>query len=199
MENIKESLKIIIARNIQYYRKQLNLTQLELAEKLDYSDKSVSKWERGESVPDVFTLNKIAEFFNITVTDLLSEKTKKIKPNKGKQLKPLLYVLVTWAVFITAYGLLKMFEFSIKGFELWILFIYPIPISALIFLVYNLVWKKLLYIYISLTVFIWTFSLTIQLTLHFIPPYLFYIITSGLYLFFMYLVFYLLQYRKRKK
>ncbi len=199
MENKRNSLQDNIARNIQYYRKQLNLTQLELAEKLDYSDKSISKWERKEGTPDVFTLNKLAEFFNISVNDLLSDQQKSVEPKLSKQLKPLLYVLVTWAVSITAYGLLKMFKIELSSYPLWLLFVYPIPVSALIYFIYNLVWKKLLYIYLSLTIFIWTLSMSIQLTFHTVPPHLFYIITSALYLLFIYLTFYLLQYRKRKK
>ncbi len=199
MENKRNELQENIAKNIQYYRKQLNLTQLELAEKLDYSDKTISKWERGDGVPDVFTLNKLSEFFNISINDLLSEQTKKIKQESHKQLKPLLYVLVVWAVFVTSYGILKMFNWKLDNYPLWLLFIYPIPLSALIFFIYNLVWKNLFYVYLFLTIFIWTLSVDIQLTFDYLQPSLFYIITSSLYLLFMYLTFYVLQYRKRKK
>ncbi len=199
MENKRELLKNNIAKNIQYYRKQLNLTQLELSEKLDYSDKSISKWERGEGVPDVFTLNKLAEFFNISVNDLLSVEIKKVKRDSHKQLKPLLYVLVVWAVFITAYGLIKLFKVNVSNYDFWLFFIYPIPLSALIFLIYNLVWKNLIYVYLSLTVFIWTLATNLQLSFHYLEAGWFYLITGSLYLLFMYLTFYLLQYRKRKK
>ena len=66
-----EKLKIQIGSNIAFYRKQSGLTQAGLAEKLNYSDKAVSKWERGESIPDVLTLMALAEQFDITVNDLL--------------------------------------------------------------------------------------------------------------------------------
>ena len=59
-------LKNIIASNITYLRKQKKLTQAELAQELNYSDKAVSKWERGESVPDIETLKNIAEMFEVT-------------------------------------------------------------------------------------------------------------------------------------
>ena len=68
-----EKLKKQIGANIASYRKHLGLTQAGLAEKLNYSDKAVSKWERGESVPDVLTLINIAELFEITVNDLLQD------------------------------------------------------------------------------------------------------------------------------
>ena len=66
-----EKLKKQLGANIAAYRKSLGLTQAGLAEKLNYSDKAVSKWERAESVPDVLTLTQLAELFDVTVNDLL--------------------------------------------------------------------------------------------------------------------------------
>ena len=66
-----EKLKQQIGSNIAAYRKRAGLTQAGLAEKLNYSDKAVSKWERGESMPDVTTLVQLAEQFDITVNDLI--------------------------------------------------------------------------------------------------------------------------------
>ena len=59
-----EKLKKQIGANIISYRKRFQMTQAGLAEKLNYSDKAISKWERGESVPDVLTLMQIAEHCN---------------------------------------------------------------------------------------------------------------------------------------
>ena len=66
-------LKQIIAQNIVFLRKQAGMTQLDLAEKLNYSDKAVSKWERGDSVPDIAVLKDIADLFGVTVDYLLKE------------------------------------------------------------------------------------------------------------------------------
>ena len=68
-----ERLRARLGANIVSFRKQQGLTQLGLAEKLNYSDKAVSKWERGESIPDVLTLVQIAELFGVTVNDLLAD------------------------------------------------------------------------------------------------------------------------------
>ena len=68
-----EKLKLQIGTNIASHRKKNGLTQAGLAERLNYSDKAVSKWERGESVPDVITLVQLAEQFEISVEDLLSD------------------------------------------------------------------------------------------------------------------------------
>ena len=66
-----EDLKAIFAENLSALRKKKGWTQLELAERLNYSDKAVSKWERGESLPDVTILKKISQLFEVTVDYLL--------------------------------------------------------------------------------------------------------------------------------
>ena len=72
----EEKLRRNIANNLIHYRKESNLTQLELAEKLQYSDKAISKWERGESVPDIFILHTLADLYSCSVDDFLSERIK---------------------------------------------------------------------------------------------------------------------------
>ena len=60
-----EDLREIIAKNIADLRREQNLTQAELAARLNYSDKAVSKWERGESMPDITVLKEIADLFSV--------------------------------------------------------------------------------------------------------------------------------------
>ena len=71
-----EKLKAILGSNIASYRKQQRLTQAGLADRLNYSDKAVSKWERGESMPDVLTLVQVAELFGVSVDDLVAKLNK---------------------------------------------------------------------------------------------------------------------------
>ena len=66
MENTSE-INLKIAKNLTYYRKRANLTQAELAEKINYSDKSVSKWESGNGIPDVYILLQLARRFGVTL------------------------------------------------------------------------------------------------------------------------------------
>ena len=68
-----QDLKFIIAKNIQKLRQEKGMTQLELAEKLNYSDKTVSKWERGESLPDIVVLKSVADIFQVTLDYLVEE------------------------------------------------------------------------------------------------------------------------------
>lgn len=65
-----------IAENLLFYRKLNGLTQIQLAECLRYSDKSVSKWERGEAVPDIGILYALSEIYGITVSELIGQTSK---------------------------------------------------------------------------------------------------------------------------
>ena len=84
-------VKDCFAQNLIKYRKAMNLTQAELAEKLNYSDKAVSKWERAESVPDIYTIKSIADFFGSKVDVLISEpkpEQKIAEPTPEEKLPP---------------------------------------------------------------------------------------------------------------
>lgn len=70
MENL-DTTNQRIAKNLIRYRKAANLTQAELAQKINYSDKSVSKWESGNGVPDIYILLKLAELYGVSVNDVV--------------------------------------------------------------------------------------------------------------------------------
>ena len=72
-----QDLKFIIAKNIQKLRQEKGMTQVELAEKINYSDKTISKWENGDALPDIETLFLIAEFYGLTIDALCSENLQK--------------------------------------------------------------------------------------------------------------------------
>lgn len=74
---MEKSLGKVIAE----LRKENNMTQMDLAEKMCVTDKAVSKWERDISCPDIKTINKLAEIFNVDINMLLNTKvnTKPIK------------------------------------------------------------------------------------------------------------------------
>ncbi len=78
-----DDLKRIIAKNIVELRKSMNWTQDEFSEKLNYSDKAVSKWERAESIPDVIVLKKIVDLFNVKI-DYLFEPDHKEKEDAAR-------------------------------------------------------------------------------------------------------------------
>ena len=150
---------MIIAENIIQLRKKNKLTQAELAERLNYSDKAISKWERGESVPDVEILKKVAEMFGVTVDYLLTENAQESieKFQLPKQTKSnriavaLLGVCIVWlvATIIYVYGQINL------DTSLWTVFVWAVPLSAVVLLVFNYMWgRKKFEIYIN-TIFAW--------------------------------------------
>jgi len=153
MEDAK--LKRQIGTNIATLRKQCRLTQAGLAEKLNYSDKAVSKWERGESAPDVLTLIHLAELFGVTVNELVSdpdalpqnvgavqramgkavEKTLKRKADKRIILQ--LSSLLVWFVALLIFVILSAFDIH----QSWIAFVYAVPADAIVLLSLRSAWR----------------------------------------------------------
>ena len=129
--------KDIIAKNIISYRKKMGLSQLELAKKLQYSNKNISKWVNGEATPSIFTLKRLAEVFGITVDQLITsedvvEKVEEPKSNRSMFGK-LLWLLLSNAILIVC-ACITIYLFSvlqITGFNKWLLLLYTLPLSAL--------------------------------------------------------------------
>ena len=111
MENDITNQQELLAKNLAYYRKASGLTQLELADKFNYSDKSVSKWERGEGFPDIFVLKSLADFYGITVDDFYQSEHKAVKVSQNKKRKQtylkLLSIGINWLVIVLTFFLLN--------------------------------------------------------------------------------------------
>ncbi len=163
-------IKTIVAHNIAELRKAANMTQLELAEKLNYSDKAVSKWEHGDSIPDVTVLLEIADLFGVTLDFLVRTahtpdeiKKRFVKPRKySRRAIMLLSILCVWFLAVLSFILVSLIWSSAQ--HVWLAFIYAIPVSAVVWLVLNSVWfnRKVNYLIISLLM--WTAILSIHLS-----------------------------------
>lgn len=174
-----EKLKLQIGANIAAYRKRASLTQAGLAERLNYSDKAVSKWERGESVPDVLTLVQLAEQFGVTVNDLLEdpnalpentspmerameqvvEKTLKRKADKGIIL--MLSSLLVWFVALFVFVVLS----SLGVPKSWIAFFYAVPANAVVLLSLRSAWHDFRWNRALITILMWGGLISIHITL----------------------------------
>lgn len=139
-----EELKKIIGKNIQHLRKDRKLTQNEFANELNYTAKAISKWERGESIPEIETLIKIANFFHVTVDYLLHENsiihsneylTEDIK-DKNKYFTMGLAVSIVWiiATIIFVYFMQQTNKFIYQTF-MWAV---PISLCVIAYYVNNL-------------------------------------------------------------
>ena len=163
--NSKEQFNGVVAKNISKYRKYHNLTQASLAEKLNYSDKAIAKWESGESLPEPYVLYQLTQIFGITLNDLLSEKKRaKMPANKVKSIIiPLLAECIVWLVALLAFITISgVFETSVKA---WLCFIVALPITFIVFLVFSCIYKNQLFQFISISGIIWTVLLTLHLFL----------------------------------
>ena len=160
METI-ENLKRIIAKNLTTYRKKAKLTQQELAEKINYSDKSISKWERGEGVPDIYILKKIADLYEITVNDLIGEKVKKtvnVNKKKNRIITCLLSIGLVWLTATVIHSILKVI-FANTELDHFITYIYyyALPISFVILYIFNRIWfKERIISGVSVSLMFWT-------------------------------------------
>lgn len=140
-----DELKAVVASNLIKLRTDAGMTQAELGERLHYSDKSVSKWERAESIPDVFVLKTIAEIFGVTVDQLLDSHDGQEKPRKeSREKEP---YSRTFVVLCSIAGIwtLCVIEFVILwlcGYVHWITFAAAVPLSLTTLLVFNSVWYK---------------------------------------------------------
>ncbi len=151
-----------IARNITRLRLSADMTQKDLAEKLDYSDKAVSKWERAESTPDIDTLTRLADLFGVTLDSLVRDPnadavpvTLEVPPiappippeedglaQKRRDINhgiiTLISVLAVWFIAGLIYVLFLSIAPSLPHY--WLVFVYAVPVSALLWLIFNAVW-----------------------------------------------------------
>ena len=165
-----EDLKEIVANNLIFLRKKIGLTQLELAEKLNYSDKAISKWERGESLPDVETLKNIANLFLVDLDYLTSEhkeEKKKINLNQFKAHNRLIITMLAfmgvWFVATLIFAICKIVLPEANW--LWLIFIVAIPLSFVVLLVFNCIWGYRNLTFVIITLLGWTGIMAIYLCL----------------------------------
>lgn len=152
-------LRNIIGKNLSELRKRNGMTQLELAEKLNYSDKSISKWEHGDSLPSIENIVDICNFYHISLDDLIHEGIESknnidtVKQEKtNKIVVTCLSVLLVWLIATLIYVGIAIF-FSIYY---WLVFLWAFPISCVVLIAFNGVWGKTKYIYPITTFLVWS-------------------------------------------
>lgn len=142
-------LKDIIAQNLAAFRKNSGMTQQQLAEKINYSDKAVSKWERGDGLPDVLVLKQIADLYGITVNDLLIRH--KRLPLTKMRLKTL--VAKRWLVALVSVAAVWLLATLVT--VIWLLvnktaipvakyaYVIALPVTFVLLLIFSCLWSKL--------------------------------------------------------
>ncbi len=152
-----EETRNAISSNIASLRVANKLTQAELAEKLSYSDKAISKWERGDSLPEICVLKQISQMFDVSLDWLTtphkpedSAPPKKPKVSRSMSVT-LLSVAAVWLVVVTAFT-----SAWCVGHIYWQLFVAAVPCTCVALFVCNILWGNHLYGTIITSVFSWS-------------------------------------------
>ena len=174
MEHIEETTVINerIAKNLAYYRKLSGLTQAELAQKINYSDKSVSKWESANGVPDVYVLLKLADLYGVTVHDLVGENIDERKePKKSTKTNSSLIMLLSsglvWLVAIAFFSIMKIIA---PQHAWWLSFLYAAPVTALVVVVLSAVFHRRATNFFSISILVWTGLTSFYVSFQVIAP-----------------------------
>lgn len=166
-------LKLISASNIIKLRTEAGLTQAELGEKLNYSDKTISKWERGEAIPDAYVLTQMAEIFGVTVDYLLSshdawespeqqeEKERKQEEHRySVNMIIAISVLGVWTMALTIFVMLWLFDII-----LWETFVVALPVSILTYMVLICVFRRRRHLQFVIAAFVLSLFILLYFTL----------------------------------
>ena len=182
MEEIKD-MNAVIGSNLLKLRKNMKLTQMEVAEKFNYSDKSISKWEKGESLPSVDVLCELASFYGVSLDDLTKEdytvenqkstdikekkKAKKEKPHTPRMFSTrlmitLLSVGAVWLCATILFVLLNIFT----GIYYFMTFMWAGVASLIVLIVFNGIWGRMRYLFPILSVLLWLLLASLQLQIY---------------------------------
>lgn len=167
-------LKSIIAKNIVTLRQTAKLTQSDLAEQLNYSDKAISKWERAESMPDITVLKAIADLFSVPLDYLVQEDHTDVPVAPAEQAPlpakkrnhwviTLLSILIVWFTMTLIYVTLDMA--ALAHWARFLVFAYAVPVSAIVWLVFNSIWFNPRWNYFIISLMMWSTIACFALTL----------------------------------
>lgn len=165
-----EDVKSIVAKNITELRLLNNMTQVELAKKLNYSDKTISKWERGESTPDIAVLIEIATLFGVSMDYLVGLETPEKEGARSKleqtgyNRRVISYISegIVWILTIFAFILTSLILQETR-FQ-WLYFVYALPVVLILKLVFNTIWFNPRKNYMIISALIWSVLATIHVT-----------------------------------
>jgi DNA-binding XRE family transcriptional regulator len=164
-----ESLEKVFSKNLIKYRNLMGLKQSELAKMINYSDKSISKWERGEGLPDLKATKSLCDIFGITIDEILKENNdheKKIKKtiiNKRNKhfITSLLSTSIVWLIATIVY--VSLLICKVDG-SIWLSFIYAIPISAIVLIVFSSLWGTNLLRFLCVSMLLWGVIISVTLS-----------------------------------
>ena len=156
------TLRKTVGKNISLYRKAHKDTQAVLGQKLNYSDKAVSKWERGESLPDVYVLSLIAELYGVTVGNLIGETKPELQASPYMHL--FVFLFSAALTFLIGTVLIVAFEIADVAFNSWLFLLYAAAVTALLGVIFSSLWWSLRWQMGAWTALVWLGGLSVLLT-----------------------------------
>ncbi|MDY6367105.1 MAG: helix-turn-helix transcriptional regulator [Clostridia bacterium] len=169
--NEKRPIAEIVAENIATLRKNSGLTQTQFAEKINYSDNTVSRWEHGEITPNLETLEQIAELFEVPIEYIIHEHSAEemiadteLKARKMKRLQIMLFLIAAvWFCTIALYFCFMTFA----KINPWVIFVWAVPVSCMPPLIYSEFMNTRIYPFTFITIAVW--SLLAAIYIQFLP------------------------------
>jgi len=160
----EESWKSALAANLSRLRKKHGYTQSGLGELLSYSDKSISKWERGEGVPDVAVLVKLSEMYGVSVDELLGKNVPKAVPTQ-KPMKWYLALLSNVSAIVLGCALIiYLLLVILTDFEnSWLTFMAGLPVLFIALGICFIIWKKRYIAFGAFSLALWCLCVFIHL------------------------------------
>ena len=148
-------IKSILAQKLTAYRKRAGMTQAELAEKLNYSDKSISKWERGDGMPDLLVLCQLADLYDVPLDAFLREGPLQRSQREQRSRHAIITLLsLGLVVFVSAIAFFVCHLAQVRVG--WLSFVYAVPVCMILLVVFSHVWAGTLHQAISVTLLDWT-------------------------------------------
>ena len=148
-------IRTVLAEKMTAYRKRAGLTQAELAEKLNYSDKSISKWERGDGMPDLLVLCKLADLYDVPLDSFLREGPL-VRSQAEQKTRHIIITLISIGLVFFVAAIAFFVCYLAKVNVRWLAFIYAVPVSMILLVVFSHMWSSLLWQALSVTGLVWT-------------------------------------------
>jgi transcriptional regulator with XRE-family HTH domain len=148
-------IRSVLAEKLAAYRKRAGLTQAELAEKLNYSDKSISKWERGDGMPDLLVLCRLADLYDVPLDAFLREGPLVRSQAEMKSRRVIITLIsIGLAFFVAAIAFFVCYIAKVKVG--WLAFVYAVPVSMILLVVFSHLWGRILYQALSVSGLVWS-------------------------------------------
>ena len=151
----EKRIRLILANKMAAYRKRAGMTQAELADKLNYSDKSVSKWERGDGMPDLLVLCRLADLYGVPLDAFLREGPLVRSAQEQKSRRIIITLLsLALVIFVSAIAFFVCYLAKVKVG--WLAFVYAVPVCMILLVVFSHIWSKTLWQAIAVSLLDWS-------------------------------------------